>query len=66
MGRRPWNCRAASASGRLSRPSCGGQLFLFDEPLSNLDAALGWQRIEIARLRDLAATMIYVTTPVER
>jgi multiple sugar transport system ATP-binding protein len=39
------------------------QVFLFDEPLSNLDAALRVQmRIEIAKLhRDLAATMIYVT-----
>ncbi|WP_415183710.1 ABC transporter ATP-binding protein [Phaeovulum sp.] len=39
------------------------KLFLFDEPLSNLDAALrGQTRIEIARLhRDLGATMIYVT-----
>ncbi len=37
--------------------------FLFDEPLSNLDAALRVQmRIEIARLRaKLNATMIYVT-----
>lgn len=39
------------------------ELFLFDEPLSNLDAALRVQtRLEIARLHDqLAATMIYVT-----
>jgi ABC-type sugar transport system ATPase subunit len=38
-------------------------VFLFDEPLSNLDAALRVQtRIEIARLHnDLSATMIYVT-----
>ena len=38
-------------------------LFLFDEPLSNLDAALRVQtRLEIARLhRSLKATMIYVT-----
>ncbi|WP_108661677.1 ABC transporter ATP-binding protein [Acuticoccus kandeliae] len=37
--------------------------FLFDEPLSNLDAALRVQmRIEIARLRSrLDATMVYVT-----
>src|SRR5271156_1049605 len=37
--------------------------FLFDEPLSNLDAALRVQtRLEIAKLhRDLKATMIYVT-----
>jgi multiple sugar transport system ATP-binding protein len=39
------------------------RLFLFDEPLSNLDAALRvGTRIEIAKLhRDLGATMIYVT-----
>ena len=38
-------------------------LFLFDEPLSNLDAALRVAtRLEIARLhRELGATMIYVT-----
>ncbi|GAA5171463.1 ABC transporter ATP-binding protein [Modicisalibacter zincidurans] len=38
-------------------------IFLFDEPLSNLDAALRVQmRIELARLHDeLDATMIYVT-----
>jgi len=39
------------------------KVFLFDEPLSNLDAALRVQtRIEIAKLHNqLAATMIYVT-----
>ena len=39
------------------------KLFLFDEPLSNLDAALRVHtRLEIARLhRELNATMIYVT-----
>jgi multiple sugar transport system ATP-binding protein len=39
------------------------KLFLFDEPLSNLDAALRVAtRLEIARLhRQLQATMIYVT-----
>jgi multiple sugar transport system ATP-binding protein len=39
------------------------KVFLFDEPLSNLDAALRVQmRIELTRLHDeLAATMIYVT-----
>jgi multiple sugar transport system ATP-binding protein len=38
-------------------------VFLFDEPLSNLDAALrGQTRVEIAKLhRDLGATTIYVT-----
>ena len=39
------------------------KVFLFDEPLSNLDAALRVQtRIEIAKLHtDTRATMIYVT-----
>ena len=39
------------------------KVFLFDEPLSNLDAALRAQvRFEIARLHsDLGATMVYVT-----
>jgi multiple sugar transport system ATP-binding protein len=39
------------------------EVFLFDEPLSNLDAALRVNtRAEIAKLhRDLSATMIYVT-----
>jgi ABC-type sugar transport system ATPase subunit len=39
------------------------QLFLFDEPLSNLDAALRVQtRLELAKLhRQLAATIVYVT-----
>jgi len=39
------------------------EVFLFDEPLSNLDAALrGQTRVELARLhRELGATMIYVT-----
>jgi ABC-type sugar transport system ATPase subunit len=39
------------------------QVFLFDEPLSNLDAMLRVQmRLELAKLhKDLGATMIYVT-----
>ena len=39
------------------------EVFLFDEPLSNLDASLRVQmRVEIAKLHaDLKATMIYVT-----
>ena len=39
------------------------KVFLFDEPLSNLDAALrGQMRIELLRLhQELKATMIYVT-----
>ena len=39
------------------------KVFLFDEPLSNLDAALRVQtRLEIAKLhQEMAATMIYVT-----
>ena len=64
--------------GRTPRELSGGQrqrvaigraiirepkVFLFDEPLSNLDAALRVQmRLEIARLhKRLGATMIYVT-----
>ncbi len=41
----------------------GPQVFLFDEPLSNLDAELRVEmRVEIARLhRELGTTMIYVT-----
>ena len=63
---------------RLPRELSGGQrqrvaigrsivrnpkVFLFDEPLSNLDAALRVQtRLEIAKLhRQLAATIVYVT-----
>jgi multiple sugar transport system ATP-binding protein len=39
------------------------KVFLFDEPLSNLDAALrGDMRVELSQLhQELAATMIYVT-----
>ncbi|MCW1917175.1 sn-glycerol-3-phosphate ABC transporter ATP-binding protein UgpC [Rhodobacter sp. KR11] len=39
------------------------KVFLFDEPLSNLDAALrGDMRVELSQLhRDLSATMVYVT-----
>jgi multiple sugar transport system ATP-binding protein len=39
------------------------EVFLFDEPLSNLDASLRVQmRVELSRLhRELGATMIYVT-----
>jgi multiple sugar transport system ATP-binding protein len=51
--------RVAIGRALVRKPS----LFLFDEPLSNLDAALRVNtRLEIARLhRELAATMIYVT-----
>ena len=39
------------------------KVFLFDEPLSNLDAALRLEmRVEIARIHaEIGATMIYVT-----
>jgi len=65
LARRP----AELSGGQRQRVAIGRaivrtpKLFLFDEPLSNLDAALRVQtRIEIARLhRDLGATMIYVT-----
>ena len=51
--------RAAVGRALVRRP----KVFLFDEPLSNLDAKLRQQmRTEIARLhRHLGATMIYVT-----
>ncbi|MBW8285706.1 MAG: sn-glycerol-3-phosphate ABC transporter ATP-binding protein UgpC [Rhizobium sp.] len=51
--------RVAIARAMIKTP----EVFLFDEPLSNLDAKLrGNLRIEIARLhRDLKTTSIYVT-----
>ncbi|SDE23308.1 multiple sugar transport system ATP-binding protein [Paracoccus isoporae] len=65
MDRRP----SEMSGGQRQRVAIGRaivrtpKLFLFDEPLSNLDAALRVAtRIEIARLhRELDATMIYVT-----
>ena len=65
LGRRP----AELSGGQRQRVAIGRaivrqpSLFLFDEPLSNLDAALRvGTRIEIAKLhRELGATMIYVT-----
>ncbi|MEO3428734.1 sn-glycerol-3-phosphate ABC transporter ATP-binding protein UgpC [Pelagibius sp. CAU 1746] len=51
--------RVAIGRSIVSHP----ELFLFDEPLSNLDAALrGKMRVELARLqKELGAMMIYVT-----
>ncbi len=65
LGRRP----AELSGGQRQRVAIGRaivrepSLFLFDEPLSNLDAALRvGTRIEIAKLhRQLGATMVYVT-----
>ena len=65
LARRP----AELSGGQRQRVAIGRavvrepKLFLFDEPLSNLDAALRVQtRLEIAKLhRRLKATMIYVT-----
>ncbi|MEW9614832.1 ABC transporter ATP-binding protein [Shinella sp. S4-D37] len=65
LARRP----AELSGGQRQRVAIGRaivrepKLFLFDEPLSNLDAALRVNtRLEIARLhRELKATMIYVT-----
>ena len=59
------SCPAASASGsRWAAPSCATRaVFLFDEPLSNLDAKLRVQmRSEIKELHQrLGDTTIYVT-----
>jgi multiple sugar transport system ATP-binding protein len=65
LDRRP----AALSGGQRQRVAIGRaivrkpEVFLFDEPLSNLDAALrGQTRVELARLhKELKATMIYVT-----
>jgi ABC-type sugar transport system ATPase subunit len=60
---------AALSGGQRQRVAIGRsivrnpEVFLFDEPLSNLDAALRTQmRVELAELHErLAATMVYVT-----
>lgn len=65
LGRKP----AALSGGQRQRVAVGRaivrepKVFLFDEPLSNLDAKLRVKmRTEISRLHDqLSATMIYVT-----
>ena len=65
LDRRP----AQLSGGQRQRVAIGRAIvrqpdvFLFDEPLSNLDAALrGDMRIELTRLHhELGATMIYVT-----
>ena len=65
MGRRPKQL----SGGQRQRVAIGRaivrepKVFLFDEPLSNLDAELRVQmRVEIARLHaELGVTMIYVT-----
>ncbi|MDZ7881381.1 MAG: TOBE domain-containing protein [Saprospiraceae bacterium] len=56
--------QSASAMQSAGPSSVDPKVFLFDEPLSNLDAALRAQmRIELShpRHRKLGATMIYVT-----
>ena len=65
LGRRP----AQLSGGQRQRVAIGRAIvrrpgiFLFDEPLSNLDAALRTQmRVEMARLHEtLRATIVYVT-----
>ncbi len=65
LGRKP----AALSGGQRQRVAIGRAIvrqpgaFLFDEPLSNLDAALrGQMRIELARLHaELKSTTLYVT-----
>ena len=65
LSRRP----AALSGGQRQRVAIGRaivrgpEVFLFDEPLSNLDAELRVEmRVEIARLhKEIGATMIYVT-----
>jgi multiple sugar transport system ATP-binding protein len=65
MGRKP----KALSGGQRQRVAIGRaivrgpEVFLFDEPLSNLDAELRVEmRVEIARLhKEIGATMIYVT-----
>jgi multiple sugar transport system ATP-binding protein len=78
VGRAAEILRISELLGRLPKALSGGQrqrvaigraivrkpkVFLFDEPLSNLDAALRVNmRIELSRLhKELATTMIYVT-----
>jgi len=65
LGRKP----AAMSGGQRQRVAMGRaivrnpRVFLFDEPLSNLDAKLrGQMRIELSRLHQrLSATVVYVT-----
>lgn len=65
LGRKP----KALSGGQRQRVAIGraivrgSEVFLFDEPLSNLDAELRVEmRVEISRLhREIGATMIYVT-----
>ena len=60
---RPTSRAASGSASRWAAPSSASRSFLFDEPLSNLDAKLrGQMRIEIARLQKrLGNTTVYVT-----
>ena len=64
LDRRRASCAAASASASRwhARSSAQPQVFLMDEPLSNLDAQLRMQmRVEIERCSAAGVTTLYVT-----
>ena len=69
LDRKPASCRAASASAWRSagRWCATPQVFLFDEPLSNLDAKLRTElRVEIKRLHQRARRDHRSTSPTTR
>ena len=64
-----WNAKPRQLSGgqrqrvaESGEPSCRAKVFLFDEPLSNLDAKLRVEARNISKLhQQLQTTFIYVT-----